>query len=540
MAEPRKGFGSHVKSSIKSLFRGSSSLNEDNTDPQVAAGSANSAARTFEPAPGGPLKIRTASDSKSASWPLRTAEDPPSVPTSAGGSDALDETGGDELHAAEARADESGQHAGANYMELTSLSSRPDSGAAAWLASGSDPLKASFSSTVSGFDDAADAAQAEMDDNLLRNVYGVIDDEDPMMPKYCQSSSLEQQLGNPTSSFGSNASRARGPTASFGSSYGGNVGPTASFGSTQTDFDNLTSLGAQAEHNECYLAQAAQGAPAFLKMADTNGDGIEDEDYDSAIQSYAAAAAAGGVCIPPHAQWGGGYYPQWGGYYPQYPEMAHGDPALQLNAQACTLEMQAAQFREAARQAEEAAKRKRNQMNQALGIGPARGKTSAKAGPFGSGASKSAPSQALGDSGVQHTTVMLRNLPNDYTRDMLLELMDEHGFLGRYDFVYLPMDFKRWAGLGYAFANMVSHEAAMEMIERLNGFTNWKKMSAKVCEVTWGDQGQGLEAHIDRYRNSPVMHAEMPDEAKPVLYQDGVRIEFPPPTKKLRPPRVKR
>ncbi|CAE7873848.1 ML5 [Symbiodinium sp. KB8] len=33
------------------------------------------------------------------------------------------------------------------------------------------------------------------------------------------------------------------------------------------------------------------------------------------------------------------------------------------------------------------------------------------------------------------TTVMLRNLPNNYTRDMLLELLDERGMEGRYDFV---------------------------------------------------------------------------------------------------------
>merc|ERR1712039_631336 len=54
------------------------------------------------------------------------------------------------------------------------------------------------------------------------------------------------------------------------------------------------------------------------------------------------------------------------------------------------------------------------------------------------------------------TTIMLRNLPNDYSRQMLLDLLDENGFQSSYDFVYLPMDVKRKVGLGYAFVNMLS------------------------------------------------------------------------------------
>ena len=44
--------------------------------------------------------------------------------------------------------------------------------------------------------------------------------------------------------------------------------------------------------------------------------------------------------------------------------------------------------------------------------------------------------------------VMLRNVPNDYTREMLLELLDSQGFAGRYNFAYLPCDFYRDANLG--------------------------------------------------------------------------------------------
>ena len=46
---------------------------------------------------------------------------------------------------------------------------------------------------------------------------------------------------------------------------------------------------------------------------------------------------------------------------------------------------------------------------------------------------------ASGDSG--YTTVMLRNIPNKYTREMLVKQLNQD-FKGRFDFVYLPIDFK--------------------------------------------------------------------------------------------------
>eukprot|EP00971_Amphidinium_carterae_P042692 839208-Amphidinium_carterae.1 len=51
-----------------------------------------------------------------------------------------------------------------------------------------------------------------------------------------------------------------------------------------------------------------------------------------------------------------------------------------------------------------------------------------------------------------HTTVMLRNIPNRYTRDMLVEKLAER-FPGAYDFVYLPIDFNSKCNVGYAFIN---------------------------------------------------------------------------------------
>lgn len=139
-----------------------------------------------------------------------------------------------------------------------------------------------------------------------------------------------------------------------------------------------------------------------------------------------------------------------------------------------------------------------------------------------------------------NTTVMLRNLPNDYTRDALLDLLDQAGgFARKYDFVYLPIDFKSQAGLGYAFVNFVSPAEAERCKQTFEGFSRWGMRSSKVCSVTWGNPLQGYAAHVERYRDSPVMHESVPDEWKPILLAGGVRQVFPPPTKHIKAPKLR-
>lgn len=139
----------------------------------------------------------------------------------------------------------------------------------------------------------------------------------------------------------------------------------------------------------------------------------------------------------------------------------------------------------------------------------------------------------------EFTTLMLRNIPNDYTRTMILELLDSKALSGKYNFVYLPIDFNRMAALGYVFVNFVSRADAELARLCLQGFQQWNVQSKKVCEVGWGNPLQGLTAHIERYRSSPVMHKDVPDEFKPILFSAGSRVPFPPPTKRVRPPRSK-
>jgi len=138
------------------------------------------------------------------------------------------------------------------------------------------------------------------------------------------------------------------------------------------------------------------------------------------------------------------------------------------------------------------------------------------------------------------TTLMFKNLPNNYNRSALVDMLDSAGFKGAYDLVYLPTDFAKRSGFGYAFVNFVSNDAGKRAKASFQGFDRWNVPSRKTCEIVWSGPVQGLQAHTERYRNSPVMHESVPDEFKPAVFVDGIRVPFPAATRRLRPPRVRR
>lgn len=150
-----------------------------------------------------------------------------------------------------------------------------------------------------------------------------------------------------------------------------------------------------------------------------------------------------------------------------------------------------------------------------------------------SGSSSSAGS-VKGDEPDDRTTIMMRNIPNNLSRDQLVELLNDSGFEGKYDLVYVPIDFKNKVGLGYAFVNLSAHDDAEAFRCFFQGFKSWNIQTEKVCEVTWSDTLQGLEAHLEKYRNSFVMHESIADEFKPILLANGKRVPFPAPTKQIR------
>merc|ERR1712059_225166 len=96
---------------------------------------------------------------------------------------------------------------------------------------------------------------------------------------------------------------------------------------------------------------------------------------------------------------------------------------------------------------------------------------------------------------------------------------------------------KEWFLHGRAIVNMVSHEDAKHLRAHFEGFSNWRVESQSVCRTRWEEPLQGFDALVQRYRNSFLMHARVPDACKPAIFQNGRRAKFLGPTKRIRLPK---
>uniref|UniRef100_A0A0R0GV62 Mei2-like C-terminal RNA recognition motif domain-containing protein n=1 Tax=Glycine max TaxID=3847 RepID=A0A0R0GV62_SOYBN len=98
------------------------------------------------------------------------------------------------------------------------------------------------------------------------------------------------------------------------------------------------------------------------------------------------------------------------------------------------------------------------------------------------------------------TTVMIRNIPNQFKFEDLQLILDEHCFKqnksaedpkawSKFDFVYLPMDYgkhaieKKKSNLGYAFVNFTTPAAAFKFYSEFQGFEWDVAKNKKICEI---------------------------------------------------------
>merc|ERR1711874_217716 len=99
------------------------------------------------------------------------------------------------------------------------------------------------------------------------------------------------------------------------------------------------------------------------------------------------------------------------------------------------------------------------------------------------------------------TTLLIRNIPSSHRQTQLVELLNAGALEGCYDFVYMPINFKSGSNLGYAFINFTCRGHAERVMDALDG-TMWSEDSDEACSVSWASPNQGLEEHVERYRNS--------------------------------------
>lgn len=114
----------------------------------------------------------------------------------------------------------------------------------------------------------------------------------------------------------------------------------------------------------------------------------------------------------------------------------------------------------------------------------------------------------------KRTTLMIRNIPNKYTQQMLLaEINRNHR--GNYDFFYLPIDFKNKCNMGYAFINFIEAAHIEAFHKEFDGqkWTNFN--SEKVCAISYA-RLQGKQAMIARFQNSSLL--EKHESYRPLVF----------------------
>lgn len=119
------------------------------------------------------------------------------------------------------------------------------------------------------------------------------------------------------------------------------------------------------------------------------------------------------------------------------------------------------------------------------------------------------------------TTLMVRNIPNRYTRKMLMDELDTLGFQSQYDFIYLPMDKNTHWNVGYSFVNFVDAEAAKRCIELMTDyrFRKFRHNPGKVAQVSVAHI-QGLQRNLDHYSHTAVQCARIQSHRPLVVPQD--------------------
>eukprot|EP00928_Gymnodinium_smaydae_P060294 TRINITY_DN4390_c2_g2_i1.p1 TRINITY_DN4390_c2_g2~~TRINITY_DN4390_c2_g2_i1.p1 ORF type:complete len:457 (-),score=97.00 TRINITY_DN4390_c2_g2_i1:102-1364(-) len=125
---------------------------------------------------------------------------------------------------------------------------------------------------------------------------------------------------------------------------------------------------------------------------------------------------------------------------------------------------------------------------------------------------------------VRITTLMLRNIPNKYTQNTLMQEINDNGFQGCYDFFYLPMDIHNRSNVGYAFINFEFPEDAKRFQDafvehRFQRFHSRKIGSVCVAHV------QGLAANLSHFENRAVTQARN-DQYRPVVLKGDRRLQF--------------
>jgi hypothetical protein len=82
------------------------------------------------------------------------------------------------------------------------------------------------------------------------------------------------------------------------------------------------------------------------------------------------------------------------------------------------------------------------------------------------------------------TTAMIRHIACRYTQDDIAPFLNEAGFAGKYNWIYLPLNPQKTANLGYVFVNFVSQQNLDECRDLLDNQVFGPSQTTKRCQVS--------------------------------------------------------
>lgn len=125
------------------------------------------------------------------------------------------------------------------------------------------------------------------------------------------------------------------------------------------------------------------------------------------------------------------------------------------------------------------------------------------------------------------TTLMIRHIPNKYNIAAFLEDINK-GFIGKYDILYLPLDFVNNCNLGYAFINFVDPLHIVSFYDTFRG-KKWPRFkSEKICELAYA-KFQGRNDLINHFKKGATLNFDS-EEKKPIILpinHNPPKVEIP-------------
>ena len=104
----------------------------------------------------------------------------------------------------------------------------------------------------------------------------------------------------------------------------------------------------------------------------------------------------------------------------------------------------------------------------------------------------------------RRTTVMIKNIPNKFSKDMILNLINQH-FKCAYDIFILPTDVNGYKNFGYSFINFTCSYYIPNFYFLFNGKKWPNTNSQKTCEITYS-KIQGRNNLLLHYSNKIIFY----------------------------------